>query len=43
MKDLTVILKNQPGTLADMGEGRVWIRLGRVKIDYLMHFALAQT
>jgi hypothetical protein len=30
-------------SLADMGEGRVWIRLGRVKIDYLVHFTLAQT
>ena len=29
--------------LADMGEGRVWIRLGRVKIGYVVHFALAQT
>ena len=29
--------------LADMVAGRVWIRLGRVRIDYLVHFALAQT
>jgi len=28
-------------SLADMGEGRVWIRLGRVKIDYVVHFARA--
>ena len=30
-------------SLADRGEGRDWIRIGRVKIEYVVHFALAQT
>jgi hypothetical protein len=29
-------------SLAHMGEGRLWIRLGWVKTGYLVHFALAQ-
>jgi len=29
-------------SLADMGEGRVWIRRGRVKIDYLVHFGILE-